>query len=297
MDRRVFIQALALSSLAGCGRMETAYPGALSTPKNTSGVDEIIDQRIAANVNGEAFVSVLSADPNIVRRSPKTAALYRAALRDSATLAHFNEQRIKSLRRLKAADLDPRIKMFMLDLQLEKVDHSVAMCMEHFVGVYELLREWGHPDEIAHVGLLHAVYGTEFNVINLLNYKSPTDRARVRNIVGEKTEQWIVRYGLLTACSFVHRTRNSGKPVTKIDFFEPTNVLPSTISDSDFQALTELQVANAYEPYVASGRETELGLGRKFIPMRKYLSTGGQAAIDDVLRVFPKNTDAEVGCP
>ncbi|MBB6380404.1 hypothetical protein BKA01_007679 [Pseudonocardia eucalypti] len=296
MDRRFFLQTLALSSLAGCGPVQMMSPASAAASTKAATVDEIIDRRIATNVTGDEFVAVLTANPNIVRRAPKTAAAYRAGLRDPAALAQFNQGRIKALRRLKAADLDPTIKMFMLDLQLEKVDHSVAMCMDHFVGVYELLRQWGHRDEIAHVGLFHAIYGTEFNIIDLLNYKSPADRARVQSVVGDGTERWIVLYGLLTSCSFVRGTRDTGKPVTSVDFFEPTNVLPRAISDDDFRTLAELQVANAYEPYVSSKRQSELGLGRKFTLLREYLSTGGQAAIDDVLRVFPKNTDADIGC-
>ncbi|WP_394833694.1 hypothetical protein LVJ94_45035 [Pendulispora rubella] len=295
MQRRAFLQLLSYVSvhLVACAGSKG---DAGSETVTESEVNAIIDRRMAEKVDADAFVSVLTSNPNILRRAPAVAGGYRAALADAAALEEFNQRRIRALKRLRAADLEPKIKMFMLDLQLEKVDHSVAMCMDHFVGVYEILRQWGHPDDVAFVGLFHAIYGTEYNVIDLLDYHSSADRARVARMVGEKTDRWIALYGLMNACHFALGTRDTGAPITRVEFFEPAGGMANTLSREDFSALAELQVANAYEPYVATGQTRELGIARKLTPLRDYLSSGGKAAIDEVLKAFPTSSNEEIGC-
>ncbi|WP_394838661.1 hypothetical protein LVJ94_17365 [Pendulispora rubella] len=295
MDRRAFMQLVSYITILGCGGSSTDEPDDGEATEGS--VQALIEQRIAENIDADAFVSVLNTNPNILRRAPTVAMSYRTALRDSAALAYFNERRVQALKRLRVADLEPRLKMFMLDLQLEKVDHSVAMCMDHFIGVYELLRQWGHPDEVAFVGLFHAIYGTEFNVIDLLDYNAAGDRARVQRMVGEKTDRWIVLYSLMTACPFARGTRDAGAPVREVEFFEPAHGISNALSEEDFSTLAELQVANAYEPYLATGKTGELGIARKLTWLREYLSTGGRRAIDNVLAAFPSGSDAEMGCP
>ena len=299
LPRRDFVRALSYLSVFGglvpSGQV-LAAAGRASRHGLRKNVDAIIDGRLAAAMDADAFASVLEANPAIARRQPGIAALYRQALQDAATLAFFEQRRVKALTRLKGADFDPRLKLVMLDLQLEKVDHSVAMCMDHFIGVYELLRGWGHADELAVVGLFHAVYGTEFNVIDLLDYRSSVDRHRLRRHVGFTTERWIALYGLMEACDFVVGARNSGGAPGKLRFFESTNAISNQISERDFEVLAELQVANAYEPFTSSGQTADLGIARKFTFIRPFVSAGAQSALDEVLRVFPDNSDADVGC-
>ncbi|WP_394844165.1 hypothetical protein LZC95_44825 [Pendulispora brunnea] len=294
MDRRAFLQLLSYVSIVGCAGSK-GNDGEEGTATEAE-VNATIERRIAENLDADTFVAVLTSNPNILRRAAAVAGGYRAALQNAAALDEFNQRRVRALQRLRAADLEPKVKMFMLNLQLEKVDHSVAMCMDHFVGVYEILRQWGHPDEVAFVGLFHAIYGTEYNVIDLLDYNSPADRARVARMVGAKTDRWIALYGLMNACHFAFGTRDAGAPVTRVDFFEPARGISNELSREDFSALAELQVANAYEPYVATGQSRELGIARKLIPLRDYLSSGGKAAIDDVLEAFPTSSNEESGC-
>lgn len=68
------------------------------------------------------------------------------------------------------------------------------------------------------------------------------------------------------------------------------------ISDHDFAALAELQVANAYEPYGSSGQTIDLGIARKFTFIRPFASAGAQAALDKVQLAFPSNSYTDVGC-
>lgn len=295
IPRRDFVQLIScLAVMSGVIRSSRSF--AVTGRPTDQEVRAMIDERLAENVDADAFVAVLQTNSNITRRQPNAAAAYRAGLQDPSTLEFFNQRRIKALMRLRDADLDASKKLAMLDLQLEKVDHSVAMCMDHFIGVYELLRGWGHPDEIAWTGLFHAIYGTEANVIDLLDYRSDADRSRMRRVVGPTTERWIALYGLMEACDFVVGTRDYGRPVSELRFFENANSISNRISDHDFIALSEVQVANAYEPFVASGQEADLGIARKFTLMRPFVSRGAQAALDRVLLAYPSNSDADVGC-
>jgi hypothetical protein len=297
MNRRTFLAALSVGSLAASSKSYGLLGSGDSKPVTARDVDAIIDQRLSAMVAADDYIRVVTADPNIVRRIPTLPDLMRKDLRDPHAVAFMEGRRVKSLVRLKAANIDPNLKKLMLDLELELVDHSVAMCMDHFVGVHDLMRSWGHGDEFANVGLFHAVYGTEFNVLDLLDYRSAPARARIRQAVGAKTERWIVLYALMTSCRFVIGTRDSGRPVKQVEFFEPTNVIGKDISEEDFHALAELQVANAYEPYTDSRDTVDLGIDTKFELLHDYLSPGAKSAIEEVTRDFPdRRTDAELGC-
>jgi hypothetical protein len=288
MDRRSFLQALSYLSVLACAcRRGTDGAGASGAAATRERVDALIEQRIAEeNVD---YVTLLEANPNILRRAPPgQAESMRRTLREHPeAVAEMNAFRVSALRRLKEADLEPKAKMLMLDAQLEKVPHAVTTCMEHFIGVHGLLKAWGQADELALVGLFHAMYGTEYFVVDLLDYRRSADRQRMRSVVGEKTERWILQYGLMLSRDFVAGAHESGAPPAHLDFFEKTDVIPATITSADFVALAELQVANAYEPFTHSGKTVDLGNVTPYVPLREFLSSGAKAAIDATLRSLP----------
>jgi hypothetical protein len=285
VNRRLFLQALSYLSLVACHPASERKGGAAGAPTREE-VDARIDQRIAEqNVD---YVTLLEANPNMLRRDPTVAASLRKALRDQPEVRRqYDQFRVAALKRLKTADVEPRAKMAMLDAQLEKVSHAVTTCMDHFIGVHDILKAWGHPDEVALVGLFHAMYGTEYFVLDLFDYRMPSDRLRLKGLVGEKTERWILQYGLMRSREFV-ASAQSGAPAKRLDFFEKTDVVPEEITPGDFFALAEIQVANAYEPFAQARMKDYLSIVTPYTPLREFLSDGAKAAVDVALRDAPR---------
>jgi hypothetical protein len=279
VQRRSFLLALSYLSAVACRGKSDRGAGGSSLHSTQGQVDALIDRRIAEE--DVDYVGLLESSPNILRRAPKGMAesLRRRLREHPEARAEMDAFRISALRRLKKADLEADAKMLMLDAQLEKVPHAVTTCMEHFIGVHDLLKAWGHPDAIALVGLFHAIYGTEYFVLDLLDYRRSADRHRVQSVVGEKTERWIVQYGLMLSRDFVAGAEKPGPPPA-LDFFEPTEAVPARLTPADFLALAELQVANAYEPFTHTGAPADLTWVTPFAPLRRFLSSGAKAAID-----------------
>jgi hypothetical protein len=286
MDRRSFLRALSSLAISACSRSDRRAAGSLR-PASDSDVNALIDERLAErNVD---YVSLLERTPHILRRAPAgTTASLRKTLREHPeAAAEMNAFRVSALKRLRASSVEPAAKMLMLDAQLEKVPHAVTTCMEHFVGVHDLLKIWGHPDALALVGLFHAMYGTEYFVLDLLDYRRPEDRVRLRSVVGEQTERWILQYGLMLSHAFVDEARAAGGATAHLAFFETTDAVPEAITPSDFVALAELQVANAYEPFTHSQATSDLDNVLPYAPLRDFVSSGAKDAIDRTLRAFP----------
>ena len=287
MQRRSFLLALSYLSAVACRGKSDHGAGGSSLDSSIGEVDALIDRRIAEE--DVDYVGLLESNPNILRRAPKgTAESLRRRLREHPEAgAEMDAFRVSALRRLKRADLEPDAKMLMLNAQLEKVPHAVTTCMEHFIGVHDLLKAWGHPDAVALIGLFHAVYGTEYFVLDLLDYRRSADRYRVQSVVGEKTERWIVQYGLMLSRVFVAGAEKPGPPPA-LDFFERTDAIPAILTPADFLALAELQVANAYEPFTHTRAPSDLTFVTPFAPLRGFLSSGAQGAIDAALRALPR---------
>lgn len=63
--------------------------------------------------------------------------------------------------------------------------HSRRTLMDHLVGVYVILQQWGAEQYVCNAGLFHSIYGT-----NVFKHESIalSDRQRVAGIIGEKAE-------------------------------------------------------------------------------------------------------------
>lgn len=67
----------------------------------------------------------------------------------------------------------------------------------HLLGTYELLKKWKNPGHICDAGLYHAVYGTQPLKRLGIPHKeySPSDRPKIREIIGEESELFVYLYG------------------------------------------------------------------------------------------------------
>ncbi len=278
MDRRSFLLSLGGLAVTAC---RGHGPGVVDEGAGATqaSIEAMIRARLAESPVD--YVSLLEANPNILRRAPEKAAELRRRLREDPRVGReMNEFRVAALMKLASADIDPRAKALMLDTHLEKIPHAVTTCMEHFLGVHDLLKKWRGSEDIANIGLLHAIYGTEYFVTDVLDYRRAGDRERVRRVVGERSERWIAQYGLMLSREFVDDTRKAGRPAMQLDFFERTDAVPATLTEEDFHVLADVQVANAYEPFTHTGKAADLAIVVPYAPLRAYVSAGAQSAID-----------------
>src|SRR6202021_769442 len=54
--------------------------------------------------------------------------------------------------------------------------------------------------------------GTEYFIPDLLDYRDPADRRRMRGLVGETSERWILQYALMLSQDFVVAPQEAGGP-------------------------------------------------------------------------------------
>jgi hypothetical protein len=198
-----------------------------------------------------------------VRRIPDFAALMRGS-------------RERGLQRLRRADLPVQVKRLMLDLELENVLHEVTTTMEHFIGVYELMRSWGSERPAAYTGLFHAIYGTQFNPIQVLDPMRPAARRRLCAAVGPVAERHAWLYGRLDVNDWTARAA-AGRDLQEARDF--ATGAPLSLSRTEVPVLAEALVANGYEPYLVVGDESLLRRLRQFAPFAPHLSTGARAVV------------------
>jgi hypothetical protein len=241
-----------------------------------------IDRRLAeTNVD---YFSVLTKRPEILarlkRESPSLYAQLDSILRDPDKIAVLDEWRIKGLNQLKILDAEPAARMLLLNLNLDKVIHEAATCLDHFVGVFKILRQWGHSENISYTGLFHAVYGTSFNQCEVLNYRSIEQRSEISKVIGNESERFVYLFGSIDPVQLIVETAKKGSPSLLAQQYE--NCAPYSLSENDFFVLSETLVANSLEPVLSGADPSVLNRLRQFEFLRPYLSSGGVAAIDRV---------------
>jgi len=75
----------------------------------------------------------------------------------------------------------------LVDLGIEKVDHSGKTYLAHLVGIYRFMEAQGCTEEVCGAGMFHSSYGTQcFQALTLDLAK----RADVRALIGERAE-WL----------------------------------------------------------------------------------------------------------
>lgn len=85
------------------------------------------------------------------------------------------------------ADIDARYLSLLRASGADTLAHSGRMLLDHLVGTYRMLKEWGNSEPVCAGGLFHSVYGT--NVFRPQAIK-PWERDRVRAVVGAEAEEY-----------------------------------------------------------------------------------------------------------
>lgn len=114
----------------------------------------------------------------------------------------------------------------------------------HLLGTYELLVKWHCPEYVCDAGLYHAVYGTQPLKRLGIPHKeySPTDRPKIKEIIGEESERLVYLYG---ACDRDHFYPQIGSPLaTYRDRFTGKEL---GLSSTALKDILEITMANELE--------------------------------------------------
>src|SRR5262245_20992564 len=79
-----------------------------------------------------------------------------------------------------------RFTDFLVDLGIEKIDHTQKTYLAHLIAVYRLMEREGCTEELCRAGMFHSIYGTQlFQGFTLALER----RAEVRELIGERAER------------------------------------------------------------------------------------------------------------
>ena len=151
-------------------------------------------------------------------------------------------------------------------VQCEAIGHSRGALLDHLIGTYELLKEWGAAESVCLAGLFHSVYGTE-------TFRGGKDALLPRNIVrsaiGAEAERLAWLFGMKTNRSFWKAVRglSNGGPQEGGPHALEHRVTGERILSSreELVSLISMVMANAIEQgarYALPDQSNPLGLER-----------------------------------
>ncbi len=144
--------------------------------------------------------------------------------------------------------------------------HSGRTLLDHLVGTYWLLSDWGCEEDICLAGLVHSAYGTA----SLSHTTIPvTERAKLKSLVGAEAER--LAY-LFSACA---TTADRVKAVAKGTIQSRYDGREIDVSVEDARKVLVIECANLIEQRAADGLRQVLG---KLRPDERTALLGSNAA-------------------
>ena len=86
--------------------------------------------------------------------------------------------------------------------------HKAGTFRHHLVGVTRSLTVWQQPRDVRLLGLLHSVYGNAF--VDLVKFDPASERARLRELVGESAEHLVYLFCTQSRTQFVQKVLGQG---------------------------------------------------------------------------------------
>lgn len=163
---------------------------------------------------------------------------------------------------------------FLLARGAEEINHYGRPLLDHLKGTFELLHQWGNPEEVCVAGLFHSVYGTENLTAEELDFSY---RTQVQALIGRRSEELARLFGVADRTALL--TRNALPPyhVVRHDSGETVPISADTLS-----ALVEIGSANLVEkimhlpPAASATLKREVGL---YQGMQEFLSADAGRAL------------------
>lgn len=122
--------------------------------------------------------------------------------------------------------------------------HLNGTLESHLLGTYELLVEWDNPGYLCDAGLYHAVYGTQpMKKLGILHKEySPSDRPKIREIIGADSERLAYLYG---ACDRDYFYPQIGSP--NIMYRDRFTGMKQELASQTLKDILEITMANELE--------------------------------------------------
>jgi len=169
------------------------------------------------------------------------------------------------------------------EFQVEVKDHSGRTLMDHLLGTYRLLEQWGNPHLICLSGLFHSIYGTKYYQANTISLES---RGEIQSLIGAQAEQLVYYFCLCDRKLWLSENPNQ----IKYTLLNYTNTSTYTVSPIIFSQLAEISMANWLEQIFFLGQfMNEEQLMEKYKSWKKaipFCSKNAINAFEDYFRVL-----------
>jgi len=169
---------------------------------------------------------------------------------------------------------------FLKELGADTIAHRAnRTLLEHLLATYALLARWRHEQPVAVAGLMHSVYGTAAFETACL---APSERGRVRAIVGERAERLAYLFSAMERDRFLD-TLGSNRIVSR---FGEGSI---AVSDADTRIMCEILFANELDLAIAKKGadrpdKIEKKLGPVFNRLADYLSAAAKNAYREAIK-------------
>jgi hypothetical protein len=163
---------------------------------------------------------------------------------------------------------------FLINLGIDKVDHTEKTYLGHLVNVYRLMEVEGCDDELCRAGMFHSIYGTE----RFQGFKLPLQsRAEIRGLIGARAEKLAYLNCAMDRPSFDWALDQAGEPYR---FVDRITLEPVELARADYDDLCRVHL---YDWLEQAPRST-YGWGYRRSAYRKMAERVGATAAYD--RVF-----------
>jgi hypothetical protein len=163
---------------------------------------------------------------------------------------------------------------FLVQLGVEKVEHTDKTYLGHLVNVYRLMEAEGCDDEVCRAGMFHSIYGTE----KFQGFKLPPEkRAEVRDLIGARAEKLAYLNCAMDRASFDLALAQTGEPYRFVDRITKE---PVELGRGDFDDLCRVHLFD----WLEQAPRSRYGWGYRRSAYRKMAERLGATAAYD--RVF-----------
>ena len=134
-----------------------------------------------------------------------------------------------------------QISDFLIHVGADQVSHTEKTYLAHAISVYNDLKKWGCEEELARVGVLHSIYGTEL----FQRFTLPLERRdEVRELIGDRAELIAYLNCAMDRTHFDAEILKTGGPYQILDRFTSREI---DVSDEDFRDLCVVHLCDWLE--------------------------------------------------
>src|SRR3984893_10940071 len=169
-----------------------------------------------------------------------------------------------------------RMTDFLVDLGIEKVNHTSKSYLAHLVGLYRLMEARGCTEELCRAGMFHSIYGTQ----KCQGFKLPLERRpEVRGLIGERAERLAYLNCAMDRPSFDRVVAQDEEPYSFVDRLTGEEV---RLSRTDFDDLCRVHLYDWLEQVPRSA----VGWDFRRAAYRRMAERLGSPAVECYDRVF-----------